>query len=158
MKHSLDEFSSTLLLCTLSLSKYSFVSTALHTPTFLEMLHRQQGKQQQPQGTAFTSAFVLPVPYQNSPEHVPAALHHPKCFPSKTNLQPKSLLLSPGTAFNHSQHRNCEVQNNFVGGIASVLSHTTPASSAGTLFCIPVTQGLGMTCKILDKLLPVKHE
>lgn len=34
MKHNLDEFSSTVLVCTLSLSKYSFVNTGLHTHVF----------------------------------------------------------------------------------------------------------------------------
>lgn len=86
MKHNLDEFSSILLLCTLSLSKYSCVSTALHTHTFLEMLHRQQGEQQQPQGTAFTSASMPPYLIKTDLTLGCAALHHPKCFPSKTNL------------------------------------------------------------------------
>lgn len=159
MKHNLDEFSSTLLLCTLSLSKYSCVSTALHTHTRFWRCCR--GSKESSSSHKGQHSPLLPCLLTLSKQTWHSGMQPcviQNAFPVRQICKAKSLLLSPRTEFNHSQHRNCEGQNNFVGRVASVLSYMTSTSSARTFFCTSVTQGLGMTWKILDKLLPVKHE
>lgn len=103
MKHNLDEFSSTLLLCTLSLSKYSCVSTALHTHNVFGDVAEAARKAAAATRDSIHLCFHASCALSKQTWHSgmqPCVIQN--AFPVRQICKAKSLLLSPRTEFNHS--------------------------------------------------------